>query len=239
MVPALDRFVDHQFRRWDLERKLAREKGAPEEPFVAHPVITVSRQHGAGGALLAAALAERFGYTLLHRNLIDRLCESNDYSRRLVERLDEHAQSELDTWVEAMVAGRYVDAGDYARALFRTLYSIARLGGVVVVGRGANFVVGLDHGFHVRLVAPRDVRIGEIARRTGKDAKDAAREVDEVDRDRAAFVRRLFDRSVDDPLGYDVIVNAGAEPSSVPVGWLVEAARGKFTRLHPLPSRMG
>ena len=67
----------------------------------------------------------------LVRDIIDRICESTDYSRRLLEALDEHSQSQLTTWVQSMLAGRYVDEGDYVRALLKTIYSIARLGGVV------------------------------------------------------------------------------------------------------------
>jgi cytidylate kinase len=235
MTRSIDSIVDRQFRSWEMELGIpGRKRPQHSRDELAHPVITVSRQHGSNGSEIATQLAERFQYTLLHRDVIDRLCESTDYSRRLLETLDEHAQSQLTTWVQSMLAGRYVDEGDYARALLRTVYSIARLGGVVVVGRGSNFIVGPERGFHVRVVAPRETRIGALVERKGLSRRDAAREVDVTDQDRARTIRRLFGRSVDDPLAYDVVVNPGDATAPQVAEWLAGAARVKFENLRPL-----
>ena len=59
------------------------------------PVITVSREHGSGGSRIAELLAKRFDYTLLHRDIIDRICNSSGARRQLVATLDEHAQSQI------------------------------------------------------------------------------------------------------------------------------------------------
>ncbi len=232
MGNSISNIVDRQLRRWDLEVGAERhERSRGEHRLTAHPIITVSRQHGSLGSDIAADLAQRFGYTLLHRDVIDRIAESTEYSTRLLQRLDEHARSDLETLVESMFAGKYVDASDYSRGLLKTLLGIARLGGVVVVGRGANFIVGPDRGFHVRVVAPREARITEIARRGDLSPRDAAREVDQVDRDRAEFIRSTFHRSVDDPLGYDLVINSAGLTAASVTSWLADVAHEKFERL--------
>ncbi len=232
MGHSISNIVDRQFRRWDVEMGAERHaRSHHEAALTAHPILTVSRQHGSLGSDIASDLASRFGYTLLHRDVIDRIAESNEYSTRLLARLDEHARNDLETLVESMFAGKYVDASDYARALLKTVLSIARLGGVVVVGRGANFIVGPERGFHVRVVAPREMRIAEIARRRGIPPRDAAREVDTVDRDRAEFIRSTFHRSVDDPLGYDLVVNSAGLTATSVTSWLADVAHEKFERL--------
>jgi hypothetical protein len=38
----------------------------------------------------------------------------------------------------------------------------------------------------------------------------------------------MFGRSVDDPVGYDVVVNAGDRSAETVSGWLAEAASEKF-----------
>ncbi len=229
MTPTIDGIIDRQLRRWELERSIARATGATHslEP-ASQPLITVSRQHGSRGAEIAAGLAEHFQYTLLHRDVIDRLCESTGYSHRLLEALDERTRSGIDTWCASMVSGHYVDSSDYVRALFQTIQSIARLGGVVVVGRGSNFIVGLDHGFHVRVVAPRESRIQRLMDREGVGRREAEREVSACDRVRSEFTRRTFGRSADDPLAYDVVVNSDSMPPDAACDWLAEAARLKF-----------
>ncbi len=234
MAQSIDAIIDRQFRRWELERNIGRRPEMHESHPAVHPLITISREHGSPGSAIAASLADRFGYTLLQRDVIDRMCQSTGYSRRLLEALDERSRSQMATWFDSMVGGLYFDSTDYVRALFTTLYSIARLGGVVIVGRGANFIVGPERGFHVRVVAPREERIRAIAERKGISVRDAAHEVATRDHERAEFVRRLFHRSADDPLAYDLVVNAsGVAPRAV-AEWLAQAARLKFERLRPL-----
>ncbi len=231
-MPSTDAILDRQLRRWELERRISNAAFAPRAPRpVRQPVITVSRQRGSGGTQLAAKLAERFGYTLLDRDLIDRVCATTGYQRRILESLDEHARSEISNWIEALFAGHSVDASDYVRALLETLTAMARLGGVVVVGRGANFILGHLGGFHLRVVAPRDVRVRSLVERDGLGARQAEHMIDVADRERAEFVRKVYGRDIDDPLGYDLIVNHLSISVEAAVSLIAAAALEKFERL--------
>jgi cytidylate kinase len=208
MPRYIEAIIDRQLRRWEHDRRLVAAGGvATEVRVVAQPIITISRQHGSRGKDLAARLAERFQYTLLHRDVIDRMSTSTGHQRRLLEALDEHSKSQLANWVDSMLSGKYLDESDYAVGLLKTVYSIAHLGGVVVVGRGVNFIVEPTRAVHLRVVAPLDQRIRNLMRRGNLSTEAAAREIKAMDEERAKFVRKLFHRSVDDPLAYDMILN--------------------------------
>ena len=185
-MPTIESILDRQVRKWELERTTRLHEGGPHDRTrrLCQPVLTVSRQRGSGGTILAERLAQRFGYTLLHRDIIDRIVESAGYKRRIVESLDGHARSQLQLWFESVVQGAYVDAGDYVKALLEVIYSISELGGVVVVGRGANFILGHDRGFHIRVVAPREVRVRNLVTREGMSEHDARREIERADHER-------------------------------------------------------
>jgi cytidylate kinase len=231
-MPAIDQIVDRQVRRWETER--AARAGTPgEEAGASAPgrILTVSRQRGSRGSLLAARLAERLGFTLLHRDVIDRICESSGHARRIVELLDGHARSRLQLWVESLLRGRTVDESDYVKALVAVIGSIAELGGVVVVGRGANFILGPERGFHVRVVAPREERVRTLVERERRSPREAALEVDRMDRDRTEWVRRALGRSIDDPLGYDLVLNTHEVPLDEAAALITQAALGKLERL--------
>jgi cytidylate kinase len=232
-MPSIDSILDRQVRKWELEQAVhPHERGAPgraEAPV--EPVITVSRQRGSGGSILAQRLADRFGYTLLHRDVIDRVCESSGYKRRIVESLDGHARSQVQLWFESVLQGAYVDANDYVKALLEVIYSISQLGGVVVVGRGANFILGHEHGFHLRVVAPREVRVRSLTERAGLADRDALREIEKSDRERAEFIRRVFGRSIDDPLGYDLVINHLSISMEAASSLVAAAAQEKFERM--------
>jgi cytidylate kinase len=230
-MPAIDRIVDRQVRRWEIERAARRDAGGESHAAAVGRVLTVSRQRGARGGQLAARLAERLGFTLLHRDVIDRICASSGHARRIIELLEGHARSRLELWFESVLRGRDVDTNDYVKALLKVIFTVSELGGVVVVGRGSNFILGPDRGFHVRVIAPRDERVRALMERGQRGARDAVREVERADRERAAWVRRALGRDIDDPLGYDLVLNTHERPLEEAATLLALAARLKFERL--------
>jgi cytidylate kinase len=231
-MPNVQDIIERQLRRWELEKSVrVLQPDAPRAPTLMQPVITVSRQHGSGGASLAARLAERFQYTLLHRDVVDRICASSGTMRRVVESLDEHVKPQVTSFCESLLGSGYLDASDYARHLLKVIRSIAELGGAVVVGRGANFIVGPERGFHVRVVAPREARVRRIMARDRRSEKDALHDVETSDRERAAFIRKLFGRSIDDAGAYDLVINTGHLPPDVVDRVVALAAQEKLERL--------
>jgi cytidylate kinase len=229
--------LERQLRRWELEKTIPvasepephRPTGTPTAPI--EPLVTVSRQRGAGGSTLASRLAARFRYTLLDRTLVDRICASTGTRRRIVESLDERLKPQVSAWCESLLGGEYVDASDYMRALVETLGSIAALGGAVVVGRGANFVAGPERGFHVRVVAPKALRIERIAQRDNLSTREATRHVEEADRERREFVKRHFRHDIDEVEIYDLVVNTAHISIETATDLVVKAAMDKFAHL--------
>ena len=228
-MPTIEAIIDRQLRRWELEKTIRAGHGREEEPRTRfQPVITVSRQRGSGGSIVAERVAERFHYTLLYRDLIERICASAGTVRRIVESLDEHVKPQLTSWFESILGTRYVDRSDYLRHLVETIRSIAELGGVVVVGRGANFIVGPDSGFHVRVVAPRELRIRRLMARDDRPEKEAAREIETSDHDRSGFIRKVYGRDIDDPDAYDLVLNTAHLSIETAATLIVNAAMEKF-----------
>ena len=68
---------------------------------------------------------------------------------------------------------------------------------------------GRPHTIHLRLVAPPEDRIRRVCGRRGCDEHLAAAESRRMDGDRAAYVRRYFNRDLRDPLLYDLEINTG------------------------------
>ncbi len=231
-MPSIHSIIDRQLRRWELERDARGAEPRPEEPGTPlHPVITVSRERGSGGSRVAGLVAQRFEYELLDRDVIDRICNSSGIRRSIVESLDEHAKSQIAMWCEAIVQQHYADSSDYVRFLLETIRTLSELGGVVVVGRGANYIVGPGRGLHVRIVAPREDRIQRLVDDEHLTPRMASREVDARDHERSEFVRKLFGRDIENPAGYDLVVNTGCLTFEEAVSLVESAARAKFERL--------
>jgi len=204
--------VSRQVKRWDMER-MAFEKAVKDKSEVAErfarvkPVITVSRQRGCRGHELAKLLAHELKYGLFDRRIVDYIVQHMGIRCELVESLDERDRSELELWVNSILTQQTFDHDEYIRALGEAIKTTAMQGGVVILGRGGNFLLSDTSTFHIRLVAPEAVRIRNLHELEGMSETQALEEIKKVDRARADFIHRYFKRSIDDPTAYDLIMN--------------------------------
>ena len=231
-MTTIDAIINRQFFNWDRQQKAKpQEQVAVAKPL---PIITVSRQSGSRGSYFASRLAQKLEYQRIHREVIDAICASSGYREKVVAALDEHFRSELEVMVESFFTGQAVDHSDYMRHLVRVVLSMSSLGGVVVVGRGANFILGPKRGFHIRFVCPIERRIDNLVAYKQMSAREAAERIETTDDERAKFVRSVFDADIDDPLRYDLVINAEYIDVEELVLTAIEAIKGKMNKLSHL-----
>jgi cytidylate kinase len=93
----------------------------------------------------------------------------------------------------------------------RVVEEIAAEGRVVLVGRAAPAVLARQKdALHVQVVAQREHRIRAAAQRLGVSAEEAARVLDDTDRNRARYHREYYDRDWQDPVNYHMVLNTQA-----------------------------
>ena len=206
-MSSIDDIINRQFRQWEMQRREKRElpPSAAELPMT---IVTVSRENGSRGAYFAALLAENMKYQLIHKDIVDAICASSGYRKKIISSLDERYRSRVELLIESFLTGQAVDHSDYTRHLVSTVFSMARLGGVVLVGRGGNFILGPDRGFHIRFVCPKSERILNLVTYAGLSEKEAAAAIDRSDAERRNLMRKLFDADIDDPHNYDMVINS-------------------------------
>lgn len=228
-MTSIDVLIDRQFRKWEQDKARAKQ---PSVRMAVPKVVTVSRQAGSRGTFLAARLADDLAFSVLHRETIEAICESSGYRRRIVEYLDERFRSDVELMIEGLLTGQSVDHGDYTRHLFQVVLSMARLGGVVLVGRGGSFILGPRRGFHIRVVAPKEQRIANLVKykRLTKEVADS--EIDLVDGERRELIARLFDQDIDNPANYDLVINLGLMELEDMVPPTIAAIKAKFALLN-------
>jgi cytidylate kinase len=221
MTRSIEELIDRQLRRWEMERRLLREeKGEEAARGVLKPTIAISRQYGSRAEELGRLLCERLGYELYDRNILEAISANAAFRKATLESLDEKTLSELQLWVESLLRGRYLGQSDYRRHLTDVLLVIGQHGGAVILGRGAGFVLRRETTLHLRVVAPLEDRVRWVVEAEGLSEAEARQKIEEVDEERAAFVRRHFGADVAETTGYDAVLNTGAYPP----GELVEVA---------------
>lgn len=201
-------------------------------------LITVARQLGAGGAAVADALAERLGWRLLDRGLVDRIAEDLQVAPEQVELNDErvaHFMERLGLYLSEVypevlsvpaVSVPSCSPELTARAARRVVAAAASEGSAVVVGHGAQFVLAEQpDALHVLVHASLDFRVARAAGRWGVTPDEARERIRRSDDDRRAYIRAHFGGDWLDPRLYGVCIDTGRLGLEGAVETIAEAAR--------------
>ncbi|UCD31147.1 MAG: cytidylate kinase-like family protein [Desulfobacterales bacterium] len=200
---SIEQLIEEQVRRWQMMRVTEKKEAA------GITVITISREPGSGGNILAKRLSERLGYDLFYQEVIHQMAESARVSVRFLETLDEKGVSVLEDWISSLVDKQHLWPDQYLQHLMKIIGTIGKHGKAVIVGRGANFVLPPQKRLSVRLIAPLEDRVRNVSKTFGISPDIAKRRVIKTDSDRRAFVRKYFNDDIRDPLNYDMVFNSG------------------------------
>ncbi len=100
--------------------------------------IAVSRETGTYGAAVAREVANRLGWPVYDRELLQRIADDMGVRHQLIESVDERQVGWLsECLAKGVFAVPAVNQVAYARQLVETLLSLATHGECVIVGRGA------------------------------------------------------------------------------------------------------
>ncbi|MCP4688883.1 MAG: cytidylate kinase-like family protein [Desulfobacterales bacterium] len=203
---SVQQIIEEQLKRWQLLKVEEKKEAAGVS------IITISREPGSGGAVVAGILAEILGFDLFHQALINDMAESAQLHKRVFESLDEKGLNVLEDWVSSLVDSGHLWPDQYLRHLMKVVGVIGKHGNAVVVGRGANFILPAKGRFRVRMVAPLETRVQNVAEKFDVPPEDARRRILRTEADRRAFVRKYFYADISDPANYDMILNTGGLP---------------------------
>jgi cytidylate kinase len=88
------------------------------------------------------------------------------------------------------------------------ILQIAQLGRAIFVGRASHLITrDLPGGFHLRLVAPLESRIQRMQAMQNCDRAKAKHLLEESDQARRRYVQSNFEKDINDPHTYDMIIN--------------------------------
>ena len=203
--------------------------------------ITVEREFGSGGDLIAAELATRLGWTLWDQALTDAIARRIECDRRTVEEHEERPDPAYHRLFMAFMRGTFegslniprlniVDTDRVRRAAQSIQLELAEAGNSVIVGRGSAYHLGTrNDAFHVFIYAPFANKVRRLTQ-LGRTEKEAAGLAETIDRDRAAFIKRYFNldwpaihrfhlminSSIGDAVAVDAILDAVARVGERP-----------------------
>jgi hypothetical protein len=196
------------------------EKKAPLDsiPRTGLPFVTISRQAGAGGHLLAHVLQTDFlnekdrglfrGWHVFDRELCEIVAQDPELKTSMEALLAENYRSEFQDFLDSLFLGRSEQYALYKKT-FHIVRILALLGKVIIVGRGSAMVTrDIPGAINVRLVAPEASRVRWMMKKLKLDRPAALKTVRKQDADRRRMVKTFFQKDIDDPLLYDAVWNS-------------------------------
>lgn len=215
------RLVERQMLLYDARRKLARENPAATIAG-SYRFITISRDIGALGDVVASELAARLNWQVFDKEIVDYIARHSHVRQDLVRQMDETARSLVHDTVDRllrMFEGSCFGNQEYHEALIKTLVTLAAQGGVILAGHGGAFALQGQPGLHLRITASLETRVERLSRRWVVPPEEARKRVLQIDAERRYFVQYHFKVDREDAGFFDLVLNS----DRMDVGQMVNA----------------
>jgi cytidylate kinase len=192
-------------------------------------LITISRERGSGGRSVGMRLAEALNMKCLGKEIIFEITQSAGVAAESVEKYDQEHYNKWNLIVDSLRISSHFspDYGlnfnlsniepeifftedRYLKTTQEIMRKLASQSRVIFLGRGSQVIFkDRQDALHLRLVAPLDLRIKRIAAMLNVSNKEATKNVLEVDKSRASYLRDFYSVDVNDANSYHLTVNTG------------------------------
>ncbi|HEX4750983.1 MAG TPA: cytidylate kinase-like family protein [Bryobacteraceae bacterium] len=168
-------------------------------------VITVEREYGSGAGTIAQKLADRLGWTLWDRQITCDIARRLKCDVKAVEQREERLDSTFYRLAKIFMRGSFeesytgggmelLDAEGLSHLMEKVIKEIAARGNCIIVGRAAPWFLRDRPGtFHTFIYAPYEEKLRRLLA-AGNSRADVEHLLETVDQERAAFIRRYYNK---------------------------------------------
>ena len=184
---------------------------------MAHTVITISRQFGSGGRIVAQRLAETLHIPFYDKAVIDLAAKETGLSQEFIRQAEQKKTSSF--LYNLYMSTQNLPVTDQVFiAESEVIRKVAAVGPCVIVGRCADYVLRNQEGvLNIFIHAPLDERIFRAKEEYKVETPDVRAYVLKQDKNRAAFYEHFSDRvwgkaenfhlSINSTIGLDTTVD--------------------------------
>jgi len=226
-------------------------------------VITVSRQFGSEGDIVARRVAALLNYDYVDKKLIFEVARKANVLPDEVKKFDERLENPVIRFLRKLITpGAYPimfsemyewtiicevpiekmslqDQKDYLKLIRTTIEQQWQRDNVVIVGRGGQVVLrDKEDVFHVRIIAPLEHRLEVVMRQTGLDRTSATKLIQKNDKRQANFIKYCYKVDWDDATLYHLIVNTGVMGTELAAKVITDAVLN-FVEVPQIPKNGG
>lgn len=178
-------------------------------PYEIYPSVTVSRDPGSGGKDVAKNLAERLGIEYMDKKkLMKKIVKKAGLDISLVdEALKEETLNPWESIINSFLGIKKLDEYTFIRTLIKVLLEEVSKRPIVVLGRGANFILPPEATLRIRVTAPRRVLIKYAMQFENKSRMTARQTIDKYLKSRRDFVYKYFSKDISKAHYYDLCLS--------------------------------
>jgi cytidylate kinase len=191
--------------------------------------VAVSREAGARGGSIAGRVGRKLGWQVYDHDLLEYLTQDET----AFQDLPADAREWVDLRLDQLLRARALSDDPAVVHLAKVVLALGAQGEVVLVGRGAGFILPPATTLHVRVVAPRTDRVAYLSQHLRLTQEEAAEEVQRRDARRAEFLLTHLHGRPQDPYPYDLLVNSSRLGEDPCAELIARAARIKLHGLDP------
>lgn len=201
-------------------------------------VITISREEGSNGDVIANLLCDHLGYCRVDKAMLTQIAQEAGIDVEAVLE-KERAVANRPRLISDQMTSLYgrkpsafgksdsIDDQTYARVVRETMKNFAREGNAVIIGRGGQIMLRDWPGaLHVHLYAPLPVRIERLKERHHISELEAKRRISASDERKRLYVRQAHSNANwKDLKHYHLAIDTGALSAETAARLIIEAAQ--------------
>lgn len=195
------------------------------------PSITISRETGSGGRLVAKQVAKKLGFKYYDKTIVEMLAKESKKRKSLISSLDEKGRSFVEDTVSALFGKEGLSGPAYLRSLIKVILALVRKNSCVILGRGGNFILPSDIALKVRIIAPLKTRIENSVKYEGNTKQKAKEEIKRIHFNRKDFIKRYFGKDISSANYYDLVINTKDISLKQATAIIVKAFRAKSPKI--------
>ena len=178
---------------------------------MAHTVITVGREYGSGGRLIAQKAAEALGIPFFDRSIINMAAEETGLSADFIRRTEQQKTSSF--LYNLYMSTQSLPVNDQVFiAQSEVIRRVSAEGPCIIVGRCADYVLRNQSGvdaLNLFIHAPMEERIRRVREEYKVQAPDLRLYILKQDKNRAAYYEHFTDGQWGKAQNYHLAVSSG------------------------------
>ena len=175
-----------------------------------YPVITISREFGAGGHSIARVVSERLGIPYYDRDFAKQAAARSGYSQEDIDREGENLSRSarlLDNILNNS-AGYFSSHDAIYQAQKELILQFAAEQDCIIIGRCADYVLdGTENLVRLFVYAEIEERINKVREKGYFPEEDILKNIKRIDRERRDYYRYYTGKSWENLENYDLMIN--------------------------------